>query len=99
MLEVRRKLPPLNRRQVVRLSEPLRAAHEAWQAAQVGTRPTDEMRRRARALALTLVEIDPDAATVEHRLVGCGVHPALAREATGWAWERHAAAQVASKGA
>jgi hypothetical protein len=96
VLEVRRRVPPLNRRQVLRLSEPLRAAHEAWQAAQVGARPADQARRRARALALTLLEIDPEVAAVEHRLIACGVHAAVAREATAWAWERHTTAAAAA---
>ena len=50
-----------------------------------------------RALALTLLELDPEAGTVEQRLTGMGVHPAVAREATTWAWDRHAEALQASR--
>jgi len=35
VLEVRRKLAPLNRRQIARLPDRLRASHEAWQRAQL----------------------------------------------------------------
>lgn len=98
-LEVRRRLPPLNRRQVQRLPEALRQAHDAWQQAQLGAPAAEGARRRARTLALTLLELDPDTAAVEQRLVSCGVHPAVAREASGWAWERHASAGRAAAGA
>jgi len=46
---------------------------------------------------LTLLELDPEAGSVEQRLTGMGVHPAIAREATTWAWERHAEALQASR--
>jgi len=91
-LEVRRRLPPLNRRQVQHLPEPLHAAHETWQSSRIGAVATEEGRRRARALALALIELDPEATIVEQRLVGLGVHPATARDASTWAWDRHLSA-------
>jgi hypothetical protein len=91
-LEVRRRLPPLTRRQVQRLPDGLREQHEAWQLAQLGAKATAATRRRAQALALTLLEINPDASAVEQRLTSWSLHPAVAREAAGWAWERHTAA-------
>ena len=97
-LEVRRRMPPLNRRQLVRLPEETQAAHQAWQESRLGAAAADADRRRARALALTMLEIDPDAATVEERLRTWGVHPGVATEAARWAWERHAAADVLSGG-
>jgi hypothetical protein len=90
--EVRRRLPPLTRRQVQRLPEDLQSAHETWQASRIGAPAADADRRRARALALTMLEIDPDAAAVEQRLTGWGVHPLTASEAAQWAWDRHARA-------
>lgn len=95
-LEVRRRLPPLNRRQVKHLPEPLRVAHTAWQEARLGAPAADAARRRARALALTMLEVDPDAGTVEQRLTTWGIHPTVAHDAAGWAWERHAAARRAA---
>ncbi|HVM64750.1 MAG TPA: hypothetical protein VMU14_07805, partial [Acidimicrobiales bacterium] len=77
-IEVRRKVPPLTRRQVVRLPDALRQAHEAWQAAQVGARGEEAARRSARSVALSMLELDPDASAVEQRLVSWRVHPAVA---------------------
>ena len=91
-LEVRRKLPPLNRRQAQRLPDGLREAHEAWQAAQLGLRAQESTLRSARSLALTMLEIDPDTSAVEQRLTSWRIHPAVARDAAVWALERHAAA-------
>src|SRR3954471_11530505 len=59
-LAVRRKVPPLNRRQVTRLPEHLQAAHEAWQDAQLRTPAHEQMRRRSRQLALSLIELGED---------------------------------------
>ena len=44
-LAVRRKVPPLNRRQVMRLTDALQAAHERWQQQQLAT-PAHEQARR-----------------------------------------------------
>jgi len=94
-LEVRRRIPPLNRRQLSRLPEALRAAHDAWQAAQVGIRAQESVRRSARSLALTMLEIDPDGSAVEQRLTSWRFHPSVAHDAAMWALERHARAQEA----
>ncbi|HEV7685875.1 MAG TPA: hypothetical protein VGQ80_04860, partial [Acidimicrobiia bacterium] len=88
-LEVRRKLAPLTRRQVARLPEGLRASHEAWQRAQLGGAAQEEVQRRARHLALSLVELGEDAASVERQLQQWRFHPALAHQATAWAGQRH----------
>jgi len=45
-LAVRRKLPPLTRRQVMRLSPELIAAHQAWQEAELLTPAHEQQRRR-----------------------------------------------------
>jgi hypothetical protein len=94
-LEVRRKLAPLNRRQVQRLPEGLHHAHDAWQAAQLGLRAQESVRRSARSLALTMLEIDPDTSAIEQRLTSWRIHPAVAHDAAIWALERHAAASRA----
>jgi len=95
-LEVRRRVPPLNRRQVQRLPEGLAGEHRAWQEAQLRVPTGEATRRRAQALALTLLEIDPDASAVEQRLTSWSLHPAVAHDAIRWAWERHAAAEAAA---
>ena len=94
-IEVRRKLPPLTRRQVIRLPDGLREAHERWQSSQVGVRGEEAMRRGARSVALSLLDLDPDVSAVEQRLVSWRVHPAVAHDAAVWALERHAAASRA----
>src|SRR5438270_221573 len=59
-LAVRRKLPPLNRRQVARLPELLREAHQRWQDEQLRIPAIEVLRRRCRRLALSLVELGED---------------------------------------
>src|SRR5438445_2018915 len=54
VLAVRRKVPPLSRRQVVRLPDDLQKSHEAWQAGLLQTPSVESQRRRARQLALSL---------------------------------------------
>jgi len=98
-IEVRRRVPPLTRRQVLRLPDALRREHEAWQAAQIGARGEAAMVRSARNLALTMLELDPDASAVEQRLATWRVHPVVARDAAVWALERHAAASRALEAA
>lgn len=85
VLAVRRLLPALPRRHLVRLTPRLQRQHEAW-AATAGRIPAFEgERRRARRLALGLSELgdDPDASAVQ--LLRWGVHPALADDAIAWA--------------
>jgi hypothetical protein len=53
-LSVRRRLPPLNRAQLLRLSPALQARHAAWQAEQLAM-PAAEEQRRATQLALSTV--------------------------------------------
>ncbi|HEX8771460.1 MAG TPA: hypothetical protein VF711_11895, partial [Acidimicrobiales bacterium] len=96
VLAVRRKLPPLNRRQVVRLPEPLRAAHERWQTEQLDTPAVEQMRRRCRRLALSLFERGEDVEATERQLARWRFHPAMARECAAWAWARHREALLAA---
>jgi hypothetical protein len=88
-LQVMRKLPPLSRRQVGRLSPALQEAHERWQADQLDLPPGEADRRRSRQLALSLLELGEEAEEVERQLLRWRYHPALARESAVWALERH----------
>ncbi|MCU1462863.1 MAG: hypothetical protein JWO37_2938 [Acidimicrobiales bacterium] len=96
---VRRKLPPLNRRQVSRLSETLQAEHEGWQLEQLEVPVVEQQRRRAKRLALSLFELGEDPEGAERQLHRWRFHPAMAREATAWAWDRHRAALAAAEAA
>ncbi len=89
VLAVRRKLPPLSRRQILRLSPELAAAHQAWQESELQTPVHEQQRRRSRRLALSLLELGEDDEATEQQLARWGFHPALCREATAWAAERH----------
>ncbi|MGH9190727.1 MAG: hypothetical protein ACRD0Q_12000 [Acidimicrobiales bacterium] len=88
-LLVRRKVPPLNRRQVQRLPEALRAAHEEWQQAQLATPATEQLRTRCRRLALSLFELGEDVEATERQLLRWKFHPVLCRESAAWASDRH----------
>jgi hypothetical protein len=98
-LDVRRKLPPLNRRQVLRLTPALRQAHDRWQEGQLADSEADRIPHRARQLALSLVELGEDPSNVEAQLLRWRFHPALASAATTWAWERHHRAAAAAEAA
>jgi hypothetical protein len=89
VLAVRRKVPPLNRRQVIRLPDDLQQSHREWQDAQLGAPSVDAQRRRARQLALSLLELGEDLETSERQLMRWKFHPAMAHEAAAWAWDRH----------
>ena len=86
---VRRKVPPLNRRQLARLPESLREAHQRWQDDQLQTPAIEALRRRCRRLALSLVELGEDLEGTERQLHRWKFHPALAHESAAWAWKRH----------
>lgn len=93
-LAVRRRVPPLNRRQVNRLPESLQHQHEAWQRAQLQTPPAEAQRNRCRQLALSLVELGEDLEAVERQLVRWRFHPALVRQSADWAFSVRAAADA-----
>ena len=110
-LEVRRKLPPLNLRQLGRLPAELREEHARWvdgAAAAAGKRvvgrppapaagpPADELLDRARQLALSMLELGEGREVTERQLHRWRFHPAMASEATDWALERHAERQAAA---
>jgi hypothetical protein len=95
-LAVRRRVPPLNRRQVVRLPELLQAAHVRWQEEQLRTPPVEQLRRRSRQLALTYLETGLGMDETERQLLRLNYHPAMAYESTRWAVQRHEAALAAA---
>ena len=96
VLAVRRKVPPLNRRQVMRLPEELQTSHREWQEGQLRTPTVESQRRRARQLALSLLELGEDFETSERQLLRWKFHPAMAHEAAAWAWDRHKRALAAA---
>jgi hypothetical protein len=91
ILAVRRKIPPLNRRQLLRHSPAMQEAHARWQEQQLHAPTGEQQRRRCRVLALSLVELGEDVEGAERHLLRWHYHPALARDAAVWAWERHRA--------
>lgn len=96
VLEVRRRLPPLNRRQLLRLGPQLQVAHQSWQDQQVPIPTAEAQQRRARQLALSLFELGEEADVAEHQLLRWRYAPSLAREAVAWAHQRHISALAAS---
>jgi hypothetical protein len=96
VLAVRRKVPPLNRRQVMRLPDELQTSHREWQEGQLRTPTVESQRRRARQLALSLLELGEDFETSERQLLRWKFHPAMAHEAAAWAWDRHKRALAAA---
>jgi hypothetical protein len=98
-LRVRRKLPPLTRVQVERLPESLRASHAEWIArvAPGSTVAVEQLRHRARHLALSLLELGEDGEATERQLHRWRIHPAMAHDATAWAVARHRGATVTQR--
>jgi len=97
VLAVRRKVPPLNRRQIVRLSEQLQTAHDEWQRAELQRPAYEQMKRRSRQLALSLLELGEDLETTERQLMRWKFHPSLCHESAAWAWKRHREALAAAE--
>ena len=84
-LSVRRRLPPLNRQQLSRLSPALRARHGAWQEEQLHLPAGEQQLRRARQLALSMLELGEDYGAAERQLLRWRYPDQVAREAVGWA--------------
>src|SRR5690349_15760675 len=97
-LAVRRRLPPLNRRQTARLSPSLQAAHAQWQAEQLKELPAEAQRRRGRQLALSLLELGEDVEAAERQLLRWRYHPGIVQESVTWAAEAHRNAIAAEAG-
>jgi hypothetical protein len=90
---VRRAIPSLPQRFVLRLPAALRSAHDRWSVNQseVGVSVLEELRRRARIIAMALTEIGDSQLAIGDQLVGWGFHPSIAFEATQHAMQATAA--------
>jgi len=98
VLAVRRRLPPLSRRHVLRLPASLQEVHRCWQEEQLQLPSHDGQRRRSRQLALSLLELGENREATEHQLLRWRYHPAMAQESTAWAWDRHRMALAEATG-
>lgn len=95
VLEVRRTVGVLPQRHLARLPAELQEEHGRWvPPADPDTLPL--ARRRARLLALDLLDATGEQDLVERRLMRWGIHPALAGEAASWARLRMAEAALAA---
>jgi len=83
---VRRRMPPVARRHLLRLPISLQERHRHWEAAAAGADKGTLVRRRARLVALDLRDLGADEACIERHLLRRAVHPAIAFDAARWAW-------------
>jgi len=87
-LEVRRRLPPLNRAQLSRLPPLLQRRHQQFiETADQGDQASLE--RRARRLALGLIQCGDTVDNAELQLGQWRFHPSIAASAVRWAWDKH----------
>jgi len=84
-LSVRRRLPPLNRPQLLRLSPALQLRHALWRGEQPAT---EAGHGRAGQLALSLMELGEDNGSVERQLLRWRFSPKVAEAALSWAHAR-----------
>jgi hypothetical protein len=89
-LAVRHRVPPLTRRQLVRLPDGLQASHQRWQERESPASPVVAMKERARALALSLLELGETLEATEAQLHRWRFHPAVAHDALRWAHNTYA---------
>ena len=85
-LAVRRHVPLVARRQLMRLPLALQERHRTWETERQDPDEAVRLRRRTRLVALDLRELGVDDACIERHLLRRGVHPATAFEAARWAW-------------
>jgi hypothetical protein len=90
-LAVRRRLAPLNRTQVERLPDRLQAEHGAWLTRPTAVNQGEQLRERARRLALSLLELGETPEACERQLHAWRFHPAIAFDALRWARATHTA--------
>ena len=88
-LAVRRKLAPLTRSQLGRLTPSLQQQHQEYLDAHGAPDEARRRQERARQLALSLLELGEDPAATEHQLHRWRFHPAVAHDALQWAIERY----------
>ncbi|MBO0693006.1 MAG: hypothetical protein J2P58_08925 [Acidimicrobiaceae bacterium] len=96
-LAVRRYLPPLSRRHLVRLGPALQEEHQRFIERTAAEPDRATKQRRSRQLALSLLELGEDREETERQLLRWGYDPALASEASAWAWGRHCSALQAAQ--
>jgi hypothetical protein len=85
IMAVRRRLPTLTQRQLVRLPRSLRDDHESWRAGQ----PTTEVvGARVHQMALSLLEVGEQPDEVEEHLLRLDVHPEVVHRALRTAFDR-----------
>jgi hypothetical protein len=80
-IAVRRSLPPLQERHLRRLPPDVQEVHAQWARLRLTDPPHAEAMRRARRLALRLVEEGEDPDDVELILGATGFHPAISAAA------------------
>lgn len=90
-LAVRTRLQTLTHRQLERLPDALQAEHRTWLADHHAEPDEDQRRRRARRLALSLLELGEPLQAAELQLHRWKFHPAVAHDAMRWASARIAA--------
>lgn len=88
-IAVRRNLPPIHRRHLRRLPLTIQRRHAQLAEARLGEPPHAQARRRARRLALVLLEQGDDFDHVERILASMGFHPAIGHDAARWGQQRH----------
>jgi len=91
-LNVRRHVPPINRRHVRRLPPTRQAEHDAWISARLAEPAMAAARHNARRVAVVLFGMGERLDGVERALGSAGFAPALARDAAAWAHDRLEAA-------
>jgi hypothetical protein len=96
-LAVRRRLPALNRRHLLRLAPAQQEEHRRFQERQLAEPDNATQERRSRQLALSLLELGEDPEEAERQLLRWRYAPALARESALWAWRRHRSALEAAE--
>ncbi len=96
-IAVRRNLPPVHQRQLRRLPLPVQRHHAQLAELRLGEPPHAGARRRARRLALTLLEQGDEFDQVERTVASIGFHPAISHDAARWARQRHREAADASE--
>ena len=97
-LHVRRRVPPVTQGQLKRLPDHLQRSHAAWRQAQL-VAAGEEAERKARRLALTLLELGEDIDAAERQLCTWRVEEPMAQRALAWAHDRHVAARAAAEAA
>lgn len=86
-LQVRRKLPPLNRSQIARLPESLQASHAAWLTLSPDTSDQAQRFARAETLARSLFDLGEERDSVEQWLGRWRFPAELCRQAADSAWQ------------